>query len=130
MLHLIMVPFQITLHSLVAGYLIWSLTLNRGGILFRMMNHPVAITVGVLSYSLYLWQQPFLSYAQTYAPAQWQRFPQNMGLVLLVATLSYFLVEKPILGLKRYFKPAPIARRNHQTDNTAVSGNSTENVLP
>lgn len=57
-----------------------------------IFNNPVARTIGVLSYSLYLWQQPFLvAY----------RFPKPLALVMLTgcAITSYFLVEKPMLRL-------------------------------
>jgi peptidoglycan/LPS O-acetylase OafA/YrhL len=98
----------VTLHSLAAGYLIWSLTLTRRGLLFHITNHPILIGLGILSYSLYLWQEPFLSYASTYDPAWWQKFPQNVGLALAVAAISYFVIERPILQLKKYLKPAPL----------------------
>jgi len=57
---------------------------------------PVAF-VGVLSYSLYLWQQPFLD---RYASHIWNRFPINIALAIVVASASYYFIEKPFLGLR------------------------------
>jgi len=64
----------------------------------RVLNwRPVAF-VGVLSYSLYLWQQLFLNrYSLTWI----NRFPQNLGLGVVAALASYFLLEKPLLNLRR-----------------------------
>jgi len=57
---------------------------------------PVAF-IGVLSYSLYLWQQLFLNPTS----ADWiNAFPQNLGLAIVVALGSYFLLEKPLLRLR------------------------------
>ena len=63
----------------------------------RLMEWKPFVAVGVLSYSLYLWQQPFL------APKgqAWVSSPLH-GLILAVslATLSYVFVERPFLRLK------------------------------
>ncbi len=63
----------------------------------RFLNSPPLDFIGVLSYSLYLWQQPFLNRSSPHWTAA---FPQNVILVGLCALLSYYLVEKPFLGLR------------------------------
>jgi peptidoglycan/LPS O-acetylase OafA/YrhL len=63
----------------------------------RWLDHPVMVAVGVGSYSLYIWQQPFLN---PHRDVWWTNFPQNLLLVALVATASYRLVERPFLQLK------------------------------
>jgi peptidoglycan/LPS O-acetylase OafA/YrhL len=57
-----------------------------------ILNNPVASTFGVLSYSLYLWQQPF---------AAERRYPAMLALLLIAAcaTGSYLLIEKPMLRM-------------------------------
>ena len=55
------------------------------------------VAVGVGSYSLYLWQQPFLN---PHCEFWYARFPQNMILAGLLAFAAYWLVEKPFLHLK------------------------------
>jgi len=60
---------------------------------------PMAF-VGVLSYSLYLWQQPFLNRDGS---ALWNVFPVNLALAFLFALASYTLVERPFLRLKDRF---------------------------
>jgi peptidoglycan/LPS O-acetylase OafA/YrhL len=66
------------------------------GALGRLLNaRPVAL-LGFLSYSLYLWQQPFLDRE---SDTWWCRFPLNIVLALAAATLSYRLVERPLRAL-------------------------------
>ena len=52
--------------------------------------------VGTLSYSLYLWQEPFLNKVETPLTS----FPQNVVLAVACALASYYLVERPFLRLK------------------------------
>lgn len=70
----------------------------------RVLNAKPLIGVGVLSYSLYLWQQLFL--IQGRPPySMLQTFPANLVLVFVVAGASYVLVEQPFLRLKDRFEP-------------------------
>ena len=58
-----------------------------------ILNNPVASAIGVLSYSLYLWQQPFTPLKQS---------SSTVVALLIVAGLavaSYVLIEKPMLSL-------------------------------
>lgn len=72
-----------------------------------ILNNPVMRFLGVLSYSLYLWQQPFLN---KHVASGWTRFPANIGCALACALVSYFLVERPFLALYRGRRaPKPVA---------------------
>jgi peptidoglycan/LPS O-acetylase OafA/YrhL len=68
----------------------------------RLLNSRPFVYVGTLSYSLYLWQQLFLTPLNT----TWAgRFPQNVLCTFVAAQLSYSLVEKPFLRLReKHFK--------------------------
>ena len=68
--------------------------LGLGG---RLLNSAPFVAVGTLSYSLYLWQQPFLYFRGS---SWFDAFPQNLVLALLAALASYALVERPFLALK------------------------------
>jgi peptidoglycan/LPS O-acetylase OafA/YrhL len=64
----------------------------------RILNwRPVAF-VGLLSYSLYLWQQLFLNHNSS---AWVNAFPENFVFAIAAALSSYFLLEKPLLKLRR-----------------------------
>ncbi|HEY3493222.1 MAG TPA: acyltransferase [Polyangiaceae bacterium] len=70
----------------------------REGLAGRALNlRPVAFA-GTLSYSLYLWQQPFLRFR---AGAWFTQFPLNLLVVGGAALLSYYLVERPMLALRQ-----------------------------
>jgi peptidoglycan/LPS O-acetylase OafA/YrhL len=56
--------------------------------------------LGLLSYSLYLWQQPFLYFLSTHPI---NSFPLNILGSFSIALLSYFLIEKPALRLRSRF---------------------------
>jgi peptidoglycan/LPS O-acetylase OafA/YrhL len=83
--------------------LIESSTRCSGTFAWRILNWRPLVFVGTLSYSLYLWQQPFLNrHMDAWATA----FPANILLACSAALLSYFLFERPILRLRR--RPAAV----------------------
>jgi peptidoglycan/LPS O-acetylase OafA/YrhL len=63
----------------------------------RGLNWEPVAFIGVLSYSLYLWQQLFLNRS---SGAWINAFPQNLALAVATALGSYFLLEKPLLKLR------------------------------
>jgi peptidoglycan/LPS O-acetylase OafA/YrhL len=63
----------------------------------RALNHRSFVFVGSLSYSLYLWQQPFLNARGT---SVLNAFPTNLGCSVAAALASYYLIEKPFLALR------------------------------
>lgn len=68
-----------------------------GGAVIRLLNaRPVAF-IGTLSYSIYIWQQPFMNPSIT---SPLLRFPLNLAFVFPVALASYYLIEKPFLRLR------------------------------
>jgi len=62
------------------------------------LNWKPVTAIGVLSYSLYLWQQLFLN---RYSSAWANAFPQNLILAISAALGSYFMLEKPLLKLRQ-----------------------------
>jgi peptidoglycan/LPS O-acetylase OafA/YrhL len=67
----------------------------------RVLNWRPLAAVGVLSYSLYLWQNPFLL-GDT--GKLWTAFPFNVVFAVLAAIASYRLVELPFLRMKDVLK--------------------------
>jgi peptidoglycan/LPS O-acetylase OafA/YrhL len=61
----------------------------------RLLNTPVLRHLGVISYSLYLWQQMF-----TALPNSARFLPWSLAAILACAELSYWLVERPALRLR------------------------------
>ncbi|GAA4076116.1 hypothetical protein GCM10022389_22410 [Flavobacterium cheonanense] len=69
------------------------------GIWFKFLNLKIMNYIGILSYSIYLWQQIFIS-----SMGYWvNRFPQNIICIVAMAVFSYYVIEKPFLKLKTKF---------------------------
>jgi peptidoglycan/LPS O-acetylase OafA/YrhL len=62
------------------------------------LNHKAVAYVGLISYSLYLWQQPFFNRGSDLTIAT---IPYNLLAVISLALLSYYLVEQPFLRLRQ-----------------------------
>jgi peptidoglycan/LPS O-acetylase OafA/YrhL len=71
--------------------ILWLLT-GSGGLLRAALEYRWVRWMGTLSYSLYIWQQIFLV---PHSPFR-ARFPLNVGIALLAAILSYYVVEAPL----------------------------------
>lgn len=86
----------------VSIILIWIL-FNQQSKLTSILNNRLLSYIGTISYGLYVYQGLFLT---TGPKGQlWiQQFPQNLTLTFLTAILSFHLLEKPILKLKKKYK--------------------------
>jgi peptidoglycan/LPS O-acetylase OafA/YrhL len=90
---------------------------RRSGLIFALLNQRAVIWLGVLSYSLYVWQELFIA---------WSAGPRLSPLALYdwrlwwiaafgSACASYYLVERPILRIRDKYRrvgvraPAPEA---------------------
>lgn len=71
----------------------------QNSVLFRLLNLRPMIFVGVLSYSLYLWQQIFTG-AGVFADYRPGRWVLSLVWVVACALVSYYAVEVPFLRLK------------------------------
>ncbi|MGC9665564.1 acyltransferase family protein [Planosporangium sp. 12N6] len=89
-----------TLIAVVMAVLIWAVERAPESPLARVLSISPARWVGRISYGLYLWHWPVIMFApdviHTFAPA----FPVGARvesvLTLILATASYYLVERPI----------------------------------
>ncbi len=94
-------PIGLTLEGLLIGFLLAWLLRNSGCLAGRLLNSRPFVHIGVLSYSLYLWNPLFL----TPLNDSWTgRFPMNLLCTLAAAEISFYLVEQPILKLRRFFR--------------------------
>ena len=69
---------------------------------YSVLNSVPVVWLGGISYSLYLWQQPFLD---RWSSAPWSAFPLNLIVALSLASASFYLVEQPCLRLRERFSP-------------------------
>ncbi|MGA7434382.1 MAG: acyltransferase [Solirubrobacterales bacterium] len=75
-----------------------------GGVVRRLLRNPVLIWLGLISYGIFLWHIPVLNFlldhgARDLLPSH--QFPVilalTLGLTIVVAALSYYLIERPLM---------------------------------
>jgi peptidoglycan/LPS O-acetylase OafA/YrhL len=97
----VLLPFVLALSNNVNAFtlavLMWAVLVRPTGFWGRLLNQPVAVGLGVLSYSIYLWH---VLLCEKQEPAWLCAFPQNLVFILLVAALSYRCIERPFLRWK------------------------------
>jgi len=98
----IFIPFGLT-HGTIANLLIALIMMysvfGPKGIWFKILNLKVINYLGLLSYSIYLWQQFFIDGSRNWI----HQFPQNLFFIFIAALGSYYLIEKPFLKMKDKF---------------------------
>ena len=70
----------------------------------RILEWPPLAWVGRMSYSLYIWQQLFLSPSPRDA---WQKTPWNLAAAFACAAASYYLIERPAIAYGRRLAQRP-----------------------
>ena len=76
---------------LIAMCIDWAITNYRTNLVGRFLNTAPMEKIGVMSYSIYLWQQPFLNHDTV---LWFNTFPYNFIGIALFSSISYFLIEK------------------------------------
>ena len=108
-------PIGITVCGIaIAFFLLWCVR-NPSSVVGRVLNARFVVHIGVLSYSIYVWQTLFLHHNNASlfgSPLKVvSTFPGNWIAVLLVAEFSYHLVEQPALRLRnRLMRYLPTGR--------------------
>jgi peptidoglycan/LPS O-acetylase OafA/YrhL len=111
-------PAPMWLVALVPGvqaiaimFLIWSTAFRPPGVLSRLLNLRPIAWVGTLSYSIYVWQFLFLSHFVPRFTGAWTHDWKRWVIgVFVVASMSYYGLEKPMLRLKhRFSSPGALA---------------------
>lgn len=73
---------------------------------YRLLNWKWVCHLGVLSYSIYIWQELFCTDPATFGlrSVWWMSFPGWVLSALVAAHLSYFLLERPLFRLRSRFR--------------------------
>jgi peptidoglycan/LPS O-acetylase OafA/YrhL len=91
------VPLSSSIQSLIIAWLIGSFIFNKD-FLYAFLNARVIVFIGTVSYSWYIWQQPFFT-------VSWLGFPMNVIASFGVAIVSYYVIELPISKRKERLMP-------------------------
>jgi peptidoglycan/LPS O-acetylase OafA/YrhL len=82
----------------------------------RLLESPVFVWIGRLSYSLYLWQQLFLAEVEhQFGLLHWG--PLALACIVVCAMLSYYGIERPFIRLGHRYAP-PVTPGRPDTDVT------------
>jgi peptidoglycan/LPS O-acetylase OafA/YrhL len=113
---------SLPMFSVLVATLILTLVVQPSSAPARFLSRPVMTWIGRLSYSLYLWHVFAIEETKQLGDAIARALPfageaavelmtDGVGLALAVvlACLSYYLIERPFLRLKRRFEAAPRA---------------------
>jgi len=90
----------------------WAVTYHTSRV-GRFLNAPPIAFVGVISYSIYLWQQLFLNRYSTSVVAT---FPLNIVLVAVSALASFYIVERPSLRMRHRLEGRLFRRRKSELE--------------
>jgi len=114
-----LLPFGYTFEAIAISYLLLYFVRSPDSLGGRLLNSRFLVHVGVISYSLYLWQQLFLT---DLLRSSLGNFPINLIAAFLAAELSWRLVEQPALRLRQRF--------NRWQSSTPESAAKTVALLP
>ncbi|QDT03523.1 O-acetyltransferase OatA [Rubripirellula lacrimiformis] len=110
-------PFGLSLEIAAITLLITLLTQPQHTWYFTFLNHPAITSIGVLSYSLYLYNMLFLDESR----GDWiTQSPQNFGVLFAAAIISYHLIEKPFFKLRRFARNKSIPETETETMSTST----------
>jgi peptidoglycan/LPS O-acetylase OafA/YrhL len=91
----------LTLMNIFIAVSIDWMIINQHTIFGKILNSKPLVFAGALSYSLYLWQEPFTKYS---AELIWTQFPFNIILMILFSLFSYYIIERRFLQLRQYLE--------------------------
>jgi peptidoglycan/LPS O-acetylase OafA/YrhL len=90
--------------ALLLPVIVWAAVRRPEAPAARFLNTRAFVALGLASYSVYIWQQLFLFQDR---PGFVHNFPQNVFFTLIAAAVSYAVIERPFLKLKRRYSDVP-----------------------
>ena len=94
------------LNSAIAILVAGVLFSDRYRLLSTVLNNPIVVTIGRLSYSLYIWHFGVYFILGLFDIAPFANIVLSFALSFIVAFLSYTFIEQPFVGLRHRFGSA------------------------
>ena len=108
-------PFRRSVAAAIIPILIGHTVLHPDALVGRLLENRHLKWVGRLSYSLYIWQQLFLV-VNSRPLGLLQAFPMDLLCPIVCASVSYYLLEKPMIKLGHRLAGSPGAGPNVRFD--------------
>lgn len=89
-------PFGNLIISTSILFLLFSYIRPSNSIVYKFLNSRFIVHIGILSYSIYIWQQFFVV-----GKYGWRIFPLSILVIYVVSLISYYLWEKSFLTMKK-----------------------------
>jgi peptidoglycan/LPS O-acetylase OafA/YrhL len=113
----------------IALWIDWAVS-NSNTFSGRLLNTRLLVAVGISSYSLYLWQQPFLGLMYErptlLLSGPWKAMsilPVRIIMIAACTSVSYFVIERPLMRLRGRIEPALFRRHTVFTGHHAKASN-------
>ena len=102
-------PSLITLVPVLGCFLIIAFS-ERNEIVTKILSHKIFVSIGLISYSLYLWHYPLFSFAEIIEVGESKNFTKVFLILLsfILSILSYRFIELPARNNKNSFKKLSI----------------------
>jgi peptidoglycan/LPS O-acetylase OafA/YrhL len=104
---------RFALVALLAAALILDVLINPRSLFSRLMSTKWLVWVGSISYGLYLWHWPIFYGMHQFGFKGWTVVLAGLPVTLVVVSLSYYLLERPMLRLKQRFTRDDLAQADH-----------------
>lgn len=101
------IAVSFTAESICLALILWTVVRRPETFLGSLLHLKWLQAIGLASYSLYLWQQFFVLHHKI--TAFWRTYPQNLLFAFLAGFLSYLLIERPIVNLKKRAREPQVA---------------------
>ena len=95
--------FIFSVLSIIVLTCILIISLKRGTLIYSIFTNKTVVSIGLISYSLYLWHWPIISISRLTIGVQWWTIPIQLILIFVFAVISYKFIEKPIRNNKAIF---------------------------
>ncbi|HQU83453.1 MAG TPA: acyltransferase [Pyrinomonadaceae bacterium] len=100
------------MNLLIAFCIDWAVT-NYDSFAGKILNSAPFVTLGMMSYSIYLWQQPFFNPKE---PSILTQTPFNFIGLAVTTLISYFLVEKYSLKIRKKLEEKLFSKKIPSTE--------------
>ncbi len=98
LLILMFLPLKLSVLSTILITFLTSILIiciNKNSILFRLLTNGKICYLGLMSYSLYLWHWPILSFSRLTIGVNWWSIPFQIIIIFGLSYLSYNYIETP-----------------------------------